>query len=224
VREEKSRRRKEKRSVRKMGTIRIDLTCLLFCIFPALLLTGCDNSYGFGKVEQGRVIEFDRDKRTVTFIRDESTDHRNPSYTHLPPITYELPKDPSEMGEEPKAGLRMKLDTQKNQITIFDPVSKDFKTLSYKLIAQKERVERDDIRVFDKLTGKERMFPVVDKNRKTITVYSSRQKILTTFTVPDQYLALPGKTWVAGDEVRIYYKEEGKAFRFMNVTRTDISK
>jgi len=210
--------------VRKTGTIRKDLTCLLLCFFPALLLTCCGNGYGFGKVEQGRVIEFDREKRTVTFIRDVSTDPRDPSYTRLPPITYELPKDPDEMGAEPKAGLRMKLNTQKKQITIFDPVSKDFKTINYKLIAQKEQVERDDTLVFDKLTGKARKFPIIDKNQKTITFYSDRQKILTTFTVPDQYQAMPDKTWDAGDEVRIYYKEEGKAYRFMNVTRTDIFK
>jgi hypothetical protein len=48
--------------------------------------------------------------------------------------------------------------------------------------------------------------------------------MLTTFTVPDRYFALPEKTWDAGDEVRVYYKEEGKALRFMNVSRTDIFK
>jgi hypothetical protein len=210
--------------VGKTGTTGKGWTCLLLCLFPALLLTGCGNGNRFGKVDQGRAVEFDREKRTVTLIRDESADPRKPSYTRLPPITYELPKDPDEMGEEPKVGFRVNLDAQKNQITIFDPVLKNFKTINYKLIAQMERVERDDTLVFDKHAGKARKFPVIDRDRKTITVYSGRQKILTTFTVPGQYLARPDKTWDAGDEVRIYYKEEGKALRFMNVTRTDIFK
>ncbi len=54
-------------------------------------------------------------------------------------------------------------------------------------------------------------FPQVDKAKKAITIYSGRQKLLTTFSVPDEYLSLPDNTWEAGDEVRIYYKEPGKA-------------
>ena len=48
----------------------------------------------------------------------------------------------------------------------------------------------------------------MDKTRKTITIYSKRQAILTTFSVPDEYFMLPADTWDNGDEVRIYYKEE----------------
>jgi hypothetical protein len=47
---------------------------------------------------------------------------------------------------------------------------------------------------------------------------------LTTFSVPDEYFALPVGAWDAGDEVRIYYKEAGKARRLMNITKTDIFK
>jgi len=35
---------------------------------------------------------------------------------------------------------------------------------------------------------------------------------------------MPENTWDAGDEVRIYYKEAGKALRFMNISKTDIFK
>ena len=59
---------------------------------------------------------------------------------------------------------------------------------------------------------------MVDKDKKTITIYSGRQKILETISVPEEYLSLPPSTWDAGDEVRIYYKEEGKALRFMNIS------
>ena len=46
---------------------------------------------------------------------------------------------------------------------------------------------------------------------------------VTSFNL-DEYIGLPEATWDAGDEVRIYYKEEGKSLRFMNVSQTDIFK
>ena len=90
--------------------------------------------------------------------------------------------------------------------------------INYTLIDQKENVAKNSPLV----EGKK--FPIVDKDKKAITVYSGRQKLLVTFSVPEEYLALPNNTWEAGDEVRVYYKEPGKALRFMNITRTDIFK
>lgn len=185
------------------------------------LVTGCGE---LGMVDQGRVIEYDKEKRLVTLIQDKKADPGKPDYNTLPPHTYTLPTDPMEMGPEPTAGYRMKMDTEKNQITIFDPVTQGFKTIDYKIIEQKEKVEPRDPLVFDRAADKAKKFPVVDREKKTITVYSKRLKILTTFTLPDEYFALPDKTWAAGDEVRIYYKEPGKALRFMNITKTDIFK
>jgi hypothetical protein len=60
--------------------------------------------------------------------------------------------------------------------------------------------------------------------KKAITIYSGRQKILVTFSVPDEYLALPDDAWEAGDEVRVYYKEPGKALRYLNISKTHIFK
>lgn len=185
------------------------------------LLLACGK---LGNVDQGRVIEFDAEKGTVTIIRDLKADPMKPDYTHLPPYTYEMPKDPSEIGALPKAGKRMKLDTEKKQIVIFDAASQNFKTIDYKLIDQKDNVGKDDPLVYDKAADKPKSFPVIDKEKKVITVYSKRQKILTTFSLPDEYFALPADTWDSGDEVRIYYKTEGKASRFMNISRTDIFK
>jgi hypothetical protein len=178
----------------------------------------------FGKVDQGRVVKFDKDKYTATIIRDVKHDPQNPDYNYLPPLTYALPKDPMEMGPEPKAGGRMKLDTKNKQIVVFDPTSQNFKTINYMLVEEKDNVERDDPLVYDKAEKKAKKFPVVNKDKKTITIYSGRQKILVTFSLPDEYFSLPDSTWDAGDEVRIYYKEEGKAQRCMNITRTDIFK
>ncbi|MBI4621017.1 MAG: DUF4881 domain-containing protein [Desulfobacterales bacterium] len=177
-----------------------------------------------GKVDQGRVIEFDRGKGTVTIIRDKKADTKNPDYSYLPPVTYEMPKDPAEIGALPKAGKRMKLDTKKNQIVIFDTATQNFKTITYKLIEQKENVGKEDTLVYDKAADKPRNFPVMDREKKTITVYSKRQKVLTTFSLPTEYFTLPDNTWDSGDEARIYYKEEGKARRFMNVSKIDIFK
>jgi len=195
------------------------MTVLL--ILPLALVIGCGE---YGKVDQGRVIKFDKDKKTCTLIRDMKADPQNPDYTHLPPVTYLTPTDPMEMGAEPKAGARMKLDTKNRQITIFDDGSQNFKTISYTLIDQKENVDKTDPLVFDKVEGKAKKFPLVNREKKTITIFSGRQKILVTFSLPDEYFSLPDNTWEAGDEVRIYYKEEGKARRFMNVSKTDIYK
>ena len=188
-------------------------------LVPILIGLGCGD---LGKVEQGRVIQFDKTKWTVTLVRDKQADPQNPDYCQLPPVTFALPADPQEMGPEPKAGLRIKLDTKNNQIVIFDPASQNFKTIQYTLIDQKEKIAKDNPLVLDE--GKSKKFPIIDREKKAITVYSKRQQILTTFTIPEEYFGLPENTWDAGDEVRIYYKEEGKARRFMNITKTDIFK
>jgi hypothetical protein len=190
-------------------------------IMPIMISLGCGE---LGKVDQGRVVLFDKNKRTVTLIRDKNIDSQNPDYSYLPPITYTLPANPQEMGPEPKVGLRMKLDIPKKEIVIFDKGTQNFKTLQYALVDQKEKINKDDPLVYDKANDKSKKFPVVDREKKTITIYSKRQQTLITFSLPEEYLALPDYTWDSGDEVRIYYKEEGKALRFMNVTKTDIFK
>jgi hypothetical protein len=194
---------------------------IAMAIMPILISLGCGE---LGKVDQGRVIQFDKNKKTVTLIRDKSADPQNPEYSYLPPITYTLPVDLQEMGPDPKVGLRMKLDIGNRQIVIFDTVAQNFKTLQYTLVDQKEKIEKDNPLVFDKDNDKPKKFPVVDREKKTITIYSKRQQTLITFSLPEEYFALPEYTWDSGDEVRIYYKEEGKARRFMNITKTDIFK
>jgi hypothetical protein len=176
---------------------------------------GCDE---MGSVDQGRVIAFDKDKGTVTFIRDKSAQRDKPDYSFLPPVTYQIPEDLAEMGPDPKAGQRMQLDILGKQITIFDSATQTFKTIPYTLLEQKENVEKGDPLV----TGKE--FPLVDPANRTVTIYSGRQKTLVTFGLPEEYFALPPETWAAGDEVRVYYREPGEALRMMNISQTDIFK
>jgi hypothetical protein len=186
----------------------------LFAILPVILALGCGEQ---GKVDQGRVIAFDKNKETVTFIIDVKHDTANPDYSGAP-VTFALPKDPAERGQDPKAGMRMKLDTKTKEIVFYDSATNSMKKINYTLIDQKENVAKNSPLVADK------KFPMVEKDKKAITVYSGRQKLLVTFSVPEEYLALPANTWDAGDEVRVYYKQPGKAARFMNITRTDIFK
>ena len=198
-----------------MGT-KVSWWALVACLAATLVLGGfgCGE---LGKVDQGRVIAFDNAKATVTFINDVKHDPANPDYSGAP-MTFSLPTDPADRGEDPKAGKRMKLDAKTREIVIYDTGTQSMKKITYTLIDQKEKVGKDDPLV------KGKKFPLVEKDKKAITIYSGRQKLLTTFSLPDEYFALPEDTWEAGDEVRVYYKEPGKALRFMNITRTDIFK
>jgi len=194
---------------------------LLLAALALASLLGCSD---FGKVDQGRVVAFDKETGKVTFIRDKKGEASAPDYSGLPPVVYQIPTNLEEMGPAPKAGLRMKLDTQKSQIVIFDPQAQAFKTINFKIHDIQENVDKDHPLVFDKDSGKAKLFPMVDKTKKTVTIYSGRQKLLVTFSVPDEYITWPDATWDAGDEVRVYYKDEGKALRFMNISKTDIFK
>jgi hypothetical protein len=194
---------------------------ILLTITTAALVAGCSD---FGKVDQGRVVKYDKEKGVVTMIRDIANNAQNPDYNHLPPIVYQIPSDPAEMGPEPKAGLRMKLDTKKKQIVLFDPASQGFKTIDYTLVDQQENIDRDHPLVFDKEQNKAKSLPAIDKEKKAVTIYSARQKMLTTFSVPDEYMSLPTSAWDSGDEVRVFYRDEGKAKRLMNISKTNIFK
>lgn len=188
----------------------------LLVALPLAALFGCVED---GKVDQGRVVAFDAEKRLVTIIRDVKMDAVSPQYTHLPPLVYELPADPAETGPLPRVGRRLKLDAEKNQIVLFDPATQNFKRVDFTPVEKIMNVSPNDTRV------KGKKFPIIDRGaKKTITIYSSRQRILETIQVGEEYLGLPDSTWEAGDEVRIYYKQGGKALRFMNITQTDLSK
>lgn len=179
------------------------------------LLAGCDAP---GKVEQGRVVAFDAEKRIVTLIRDTRADADHPDYSQLPPQQFRLPDDPKDTGPLPRAGLRLRLDSIGQRIVYFDPASQSFREIAYTPVAHIEGVAPNDVRL------KGRQFPEFDAERQQLTLYSARQKLLETLRLPESARELPATTWAAGDEVRIYYKEAGQALRFMNITQTDIFK
>lgn len=185
--------------------------------------TAC-HAMTFGQVEQGRVIAFDKDKSEVTMIIDSSLDAAKPVYDKLPPMVFKLPEDKGEIGALPKAGQRMKLDTEKKVIVIYDTATKKIETLPINITDLQQPIDKEHPLVFDKAEKKAKPMPVIDKEKKTITIYSGRQKMLCTFSIPENYVNYPVSTWDAGDEVRVYYKTPGESLRFMNVSKTDIYK
>ena len=194
---------------------------MLLAALPVVFLAGCVD---YGKVDQGRTVAVDKEKKTVTFIRDKANDWQKPDYTYLPALTYTTPTDPAEMGAEPKAGLRMKLDADKSQIVLYDPKKQSFETINIQIVDKQEGIDGKHPLVYDAAADKAKQFPALDKDKKTVSIYSGRQKLLVTFLVPEQYESLPASAWDSGDEVRVYYKEDGKALRLMNVTKTNIFK
>jgi hypothetical protein len=200
---------------------------MIFIILLAVLTaSGCDQ-FGqdkFGQVDQGRVISFDKNEKTIVMLRDKSQDTKKPDYTALPPVSYKLPDNPNETGPAPKAGNLMNIDPEKKEAVIFLKDSNTIATVNYTIVEEKKKVDPKDPLVFDPDTKKNREFPVFDQQNKTISLYLEKNKTLMTFSVPDEYFAMPKETWALGDEVRIYYKEPGKSLRFMNVSKTDIFK
>ncbi len=95
---------------RKENAMRQMLHKFLLAALPVVFLAGCVD---YGKVDQGRTVAVDKDKKTVTIIRDKANDTNKPDYNYLPALTYSFPPVSAEMGPEPKAGLRMKLDADK---------------------------------------------------------------------------------------------------------------
>jgi hypothetical protein len=179
------------------------------------LLLGCGEQ---GKVAQGRVISSDKAKKTITIIKDIKHQVGKPVYDQLPPVVFVLPTNPAEMGPEPKAGKLMDVDHKAREIVIFDDATQQFKRVKYNPIDEKEGVGLRSPLVADK------KFPIVDRSKKAITVYDKRKRLLTTFTLPEEYFALPDNTFGFGDEVRIYAKAPGQAQRLMNISETDIFK
>jgi hypothetical protein len=183
-----------KKFIRVMGVA-------LILILPML---GCKEKE---KIDQGRVIQFDKSKGVLQVILNKSSDHLSPDYSALPPVSYKLPSDLQDIGFIPKAGLRIKLDAEKNEIIIFDEATQGFKILKYTPVDRKDNVAKDNPLVLE--NGQPKKFPAVDKEKNIFTIYSERQNILTTFSLPPEYSALPVFTWDAGDEVLVHYQGDG---------------
>jgi len=195
-----------------------------FLVLAGLALAGCGN---YGKVEQGRTVAFDKAKEIVTIIADSNMDHKKPPmFSVLPAQEFAMPTDPAERGADPTPGLRMHLDVEKKIITMYNPQTKTLENLPFEVVADHQNVDlrRQHPLVWDAATKKAIVFPKVDAVNKTIEIYSRRQLRLTTIKLAaEDFAKYKEKDWDAGDDVRIYYKEPGKALRFMNINKTNIS-
>jgi hypothetical protein len=182
----------------------------------AAALAGCGR---FGKVNQGRVIAYDSERGLVTFVQDSNyMDPANPRFDVLPPLTVRVPANPREMGPAPATGKLLGVDRAARRLTVFDANYGILRRVPYTVVDEQTGVSRDDARVAGM------RFPIIDRARGTITLYSPKERVLSTLQLAPQYLEWPEDTWKAGDEIRYYFKEPGQALRMMNVTRTDIGK
>ena len=82
-------------------------------------------------------------------------------------------------------------------------------------------VEKNISAKHPKVAGK--TFPVVDKEKQTVTVYWRCLQALATFACLRPRW-IPPYVWTAGDEMRIAYRnaDKGQAIRIMNVSKTNI--
>ena len=188
------------------SSIPLATVAVLACVLAA---GGCGR---FGQVNQGRVIQYDRDRGLVTLIQDANyREPERPRFDVLPPVTVRVPADRSEMGPGPEAGKLLALDSERSLLSVYDSAVGRIRTIPYTSVRERPSVHRD--------AG----LPRIDRQSRTITMYDFRRRLLLTFTVGDEDFNLPADTWKTGDDIRYYYKEPGQALRMMNVTRAEIS-
>ena len=185
-------------------------------VFAMVVLAGCG---GFGRVNQGQVVEYRPSQGLVTLVSDSNYhDPAHPRFDVLPAVTIHTPDDPREMGPAPQPGHLLSLDCANGGAVFFDPAAESLRSVPCALVSERAGVLPSDARV-----AKVR-FPLRDRAKGTIAVYASRERKLIEFSVPAEYRDLPDETWRIGDEIRYYYKDPGRALRLMNVTRTDLNK
>jgi len=166
---------------------------LLLALTAITLLSACH----FGRVNSGHVVEYYPQQGLLTVVDDSNC------VLHV-----SVPQDAAEMGPVPTPGKLLRVDTAARTLTYFD---QGLKTIPIRLIGQKQARTPGGT------------FPRIDRTRKTVTLYSPRDRMSITLSVPAQYLNLPNDTWRFGDEIRYYYKEPGRALRLMNVSQTDLA-
>lgn len=183
------------------------------------LLVGC---LDFGQVEQGRVVAFDPQARTLLLVRDVSKTGGRTDYSGIPPVQYSLPEDPAEVGPLPEVGNLLNVDAKGGTLTLFEPATQSIRTVSAQVVSLQEEIGPKHPLVYDRSEKKALAFPQLDREKGTLTLYLKPQKQLVTFALTDELKALPDAAWVLGDEVRVYFKQPPATLRYMNVSKTDI--
>jgi hypothetical protein len=178
-------------------------------ILAVLSFTGCH----FGRVQQGRVVEYDAEKGILRLIHDSNYRQAGmPRFDVLPAEAVRIPVDPNEMGPAPEAGKLVAIDRERRRLVTFDASAGSFRTIAYTPVSDRLDFEPGAA------------YPIIDREKKVITACDPATRVVVSFAATDDQLALPPETWKAGDEVRYYFKQPGQALRLMNVTRTNIWK
>lgn len=185
---------------------------LVSMILASSLALGACSGEDYGKtVEQGRAVAFGGG--TVTFVKDVNVNpKKGPSYENSI-RTFSLPKDPKEIGPEPKVGCLIDFNVDKKQVQIYK--DNELKTVAIETVNVQTNIESHNAAV------KGKTFPMVNKDKNEVTIYG--KKTLLTFKVPSS-LPVEDAFWTMGDNVRVFSTEEGKARRFMNISKTNIFK
>lgn len=153
----------------------------------------------------GRVIQYDKGQKKMTFIEDALgwSNPKRPEFTVLPPKEVVLAEDPGDMA--PKAGGRLRIDYQSKEIIFFNAQTGKIDTVPVEVVSMNEGVEQDNALV----AGKK--FPIIDAAKGEITIYSRRQKNVATIKLPGEYMSLPESTWDDGHNIKIDM-DGGKGF------------
>lgn len=187
---------------------------LISLLALSLCLAACDFN---GGVEQGRCVAYDPDKNTITMVVDTTLDQHDPHYSGKVD-TWKLPENPLDMGPAPVAGGLLMLELDKNMVLYYDRETKSIREMPVESFS----VEKNINEKHPKLKGKS--FPIINREDRTVTVYSPRLESIVVIKVPEAELNLPVYVWELGDEVRIAFRKDmpGQAIRFMNVSKTSI--
>ena len=166
----------------------------------------------------GRVVAYDKVAKKVTFIEDALAwaNPKRPEFTVLPPKLVTLAEDPGDMA--PKAGGRLRIDYGEKLITIYNPSTEKIETFNVEVVGITPDVMPDSPLIQE--NGKMKKFPVVDKAKAEITIYSKRQNNLATVRVPADYMKLDDAVWDDGHNIKLLI--EGDAGKnFVNISKAN---
>lgn len=164
----------------------------------------------------GRVVAYDKDSKKMTFIEDALAwaNPKRPEFTVLPPKVVTLAEDPGDMA--PKAGGRLRVDYGKKLIIIYNPKTEKIETFNVEVVSTTPDVMPDSPLIME--NGKIKKFPVVDKAKAEITIYSKRQNNLATIKVPAEYMDLDDAVWDDGHNIKVVIDGDmGK--EFVNISK-----
>ena len=188
---------------------------LMKLLLAAVLCLGLATP-ALGADTYGRVVAYDKDSKKMTFIEDSLgwSNPKRPEFTVLPAKEVVLAEDPGDMA--PKAGGRLRIDLEKKEIIIYNGQTKTIDTFAVEVVSNQGDVEPGNPLLL--ADGKEKKFPMVDKAKCEVTIYSKRQKSLSTIKVPRKYMELPDSVWDDGHNVKLTV-EGDKGTNFVNLSK-----